>query len=157
MRGLLPGQPPPILGLLVLTILAPAIAAPASSSVDEWHETYNTSDLAFPETGCYYQYRHYNEGDKVYIHSYEDKQRAGSRFYIHARNIAAAVLFLLNGKGEIGQKYNITGEREVDNLELANFIADTLGKDLNYEMVNHHADRPGHDLQIGRASCRERV
>ena len=34
-------------------------------------------------------------GNKVYIHSYPDKKRAGSRFYIHARNIAAAILKLL--------------------------------------------------------------
>lgn len=56
-------------------------------------------------------------GETVHIHSYPDKQRAGTRFYIHARNIAAAVGFLLI-KGSIGEKYNITGEKEVDNLEL---------------------------------------
>jgi dTDP-D-glucose 4,6-dehydratase len=56
-------------------------------------------------------------GETVHIHSYPDKQRAGTRFYIHARSIAAAVGFLLL-KGSIGEKYNITGEKEVDNLEL---------------------------------------
>tara|TARA_R100000008_G_scaffold29926_1_gene16548 strand:- start:3075 stop:4097 length:1023 start_codon:yes stop_codon:yes gene_type:complete len=85
-------------------------------------------------------------GNKVFIHSYPDKTRPGSRFYIHARNIAAAILFLLK-KGEIGEKYNIVGEKEVDNLELAQFIADTVGKPLNYEMVDFHSTRPGHDLR----------
>ena len=84
--------------------------------------------------------------NKVLIHSYPDKKQAGSRFYIHARNIAAAILFLLE-KGEIGEKYNIVGEREVDNLELAKFISKVAGKALDYEMVDFHSDRPGHDLR----------
>lgn len=86
------------------------------------------------------------EGNKVLIHSYPNKERAGSRFYIHARNIAEAVLFLTKN-GEIGEKYNIVGEQEVDNLELAEFIANAIGKPLNYEMVDFHSKRPGHDLR----------
>lgn len=86
------------------------------------------------------------EGNKVLIHSYPDKKRAGSRFYIHGRNIAAAILFLLE-KGDIGEKYNIVGEKEIDNLELAKFIASVIGKTLNYEMVDFHSGRPGHDLR----------
>ena len=92
-------------------------------------------------------------GETVHIHSYPDKQRAGTRFYIHARNIAAAVGFLLI-KGSIGEKYNITGEKEVDNLELATFIARICEKPLIYEMVNHHADRPGHDLRYGLSGAK---
>ena len=87
-------------------------------------------------------------GDKVFIHSYPDKKISGSRYYIHARNIAAGVLFLLNN-GKIGESYNLTGEREVSNLEMAQIIAKTLGKELNYEMVDFHSDRPGHDLRYG--------
>tara|TARA_R100000008_G_scaffold58628_1_gene36445 strand:- start:3957 stop:4970 length:1014 start_codon:yes stop_codon:yes gene_type:complete len=93
-------------------------------------------------------------GNKVYIHSYPDKKRAGSRFYIHARNIAAAILFLLE-KGEIGEKYNIVGEKEVDNLQLASYIADVIGKPLNYEMVDFHSSRPGHDLRY--SLCGEKM
>jgi len=88
------------------------------------------------------------KGEKVHIHSYPDKTRAGTRFYIHARNIAAAVEFLLR-HGSVGEKYNITGEKEVDNLELAQFIASVCEKPLNYEMVDFHASRPGHDLRYG--------
>ena len=92
-------------------------------------------------------------GDPVHVHSYPDKRRAGTRFYIHARNIAAAVGFLLE-KGSVGEKYNITGEKEVDNLELATFIAKVCQKPLIYEMVNHHADRPGHDLRYGLSGAK---
>jgi dTDP-glucose 4,6-dehydratase len=86
------------------------------------------------------------EGDIVTIHSDSSKTRAGSRFYIHCRNIASAVLFLLD-KGTIGEKYNIVGEKEVDNLELAQFISGVVGKPLKYEMADFHSSRPGHDLR----------
>ena len=84
-------------------------------------------------------------GDMVYIHTYPNGT-PGSRFYIHARNIAAAVLFLIQN-GQIAEKYNIVGEKEVDNLEMAQFNADTIGKELKYEMDDSHNDRPGHDLR----------
>jgi dTDP-glucose 4,6-dehydratase len=87
------------------------------------------------------------KGETVIIHSGKDMV-PGSRFYIHARNIAAALLFLLE-KGKTGEKYNIVGEKEVDNLELARFIAKTLDKELKYELVDFHSSRPGHDLRYG--------
>jgi len=85
-------------------------------------------------------------GETVTIHANEDKTRAGSRFYIHARNAASAVLFLLE-HGLVRDKYNVVGERELDNLEVAQFIAAVVGKLLNYEMVDFHSSRPGHDLR----------
>lgn len=86
--------------------------------------------------------------EKIYIHSYPDKKTAGTRFYIHGRNIAAAVLFLIKN-GVIGEKYNISGEKEVSNLEMAQYIAKFMNKELDYEMVDFHSDRPGHDLRYG--------
>ena len=86
--------------------------------------------------------------EKIYIHSYPDKKESGTRFYIHAQNIANAVLFLIQN-GKIGEKYNISGEKEVSNLDLALFIAKTIGKDLDYEMIDFHSTRPGHDLRYG--------
>ena len=82
----------------------------------------------------------------VSIHSYPGAKKSGSRFYIHARNIAAGVLFLLK-HGKIGESDNMTGEKEVSNLELAQQIAKILGKELRYELVDFHSDRPGHDLR----------
>ena len=86
--------------------------------------------------------------DKVYIHSYPDKKTSGTRFYIHARNIAAGVLFLLKN-GKICESYNLTGEKEISNLDMALMIAKILDKPLDYEMVDFHSDRPGHDLRYG--------
>lgn len=86
------------------------------------------------------------EGQKIYIHSDPTCKIPGSRFYIHSRNIAEAVLFLIKN-GRIGELYHVTGEKELDNLSLAKFIAKELGCELNYELVNFHGERPGHDLR----------
>jgi len=88
------------------------------------------------------------EGDKVLIHAYPDKKSSGTRFYIHARNISEAVLFLID-KGELGESYNVTGEIEISNLDLALFIAKIINKPLDFELVDFHSDRPGHDLRYG--------
>lgn len=86
--------------------------------------------------------------EPIEIHSYPGCKESGSRFYIHARNVASAVMFLISN-GTIGEKYNISGEQEVTNLELAQRIAQIMGKPLNYEMVDFHSKRPGHDLRYG--------
>jgi dTDP-glucose 4,6-dehydratase len=86
--------------------------------------------------------------EKIYVHSYPNKQLSGSRFYIHARNIADAVVFLIN-HGHIGETYNINGEQEVTNLEIVLKIASIMKRPAIYEMVDFHSDRPGHDLRYG--------
>ena len=86
------------------------------------------------------------KGKEITIHSNKDLTKAGSRFYIHSRNVCAALLHLTE-KGKLGDKYNIVGGTEVDNLELAQFIAKTLEKPLKYELVDFHSSRPGHDLR----------
>lgn len=85
--------------------------------------------------------------ETIYIHT--DKNHIpGSRFYIHARNVADAILHILK-HGQIGQCYNIAGEQEVDNLDLARMISEIIGKELKYELVDFHSSRPGHDLRYG--------
>jgi dTDP-glucose 4,6-dehydratase len=84
--------------------------------------------------------------EKVLIHANKEKTKSGSRFYIHARNVADALLFVIR-EGTKGEKYNIVGEKEVSNLQMALSIADILNKELMYEMVDFHSSRPGHDLR----------
>ena len=86
--------------------------------------------------------------ETIQIHSYPNKKESGTRFYIHGRNIASAVLFLIQN-GTVGEKYNIAGEKEVSNLEMAQLISRFVGKELKYEMVDFHTTRPGHDLRYG--------
>ncbi len=95
-------------------------------------------------------------GGQVIIHSDSSRTVAGSRFYIHARNVSEAILFVLengepfgHGKHAAMGTYHIVGEKEVNNLELAQFIANIVGKPLNYKMVDFHSQRPGHDLRYG--------
>ena len=78
----------------------------------------------------------------------------GSRFYLHARNQADALLFVLKNlpatpypNADRPDKYHIVGEREVDNLEMAEMVAKYWGKDLNYVLEDFHTTRPGHDLR----------
>ena len=85
-------------------------------------------------------------GEKVIVHADPTCQVAGSRFYIHAHNAAAALEFVTR-RGNIGESFNIVGEKEVDNLELAQTIAKIIGKPLIYQMVDFHSSRPGHDLR----------
>lgn len=87
-------------------------------------------------------------GETIQIHCYPGCQRSGTRFYIHARNVASAVSFLLD-HGEVGEKYNITGEEEVSNMRIAEMVAKELGRPLRVEMVDFHGARPGHDLRYG--------
>lgn len=83
--------------------------------------------------------------EKIYIHADSTATIPGSRSYIHARNVADAILFILKN-GQVGECYNINSRDELDNLDLALKIAQYMGKDLNYELVNFHDERPGHDL-----------
>ncbi len=96
------------------------------------------------------------DGELVTVHSNQEKTVAGSRHYIHAEDVADALLFLFNydissikpdETGAKCQKFNIVGKDEIDNLELAKFIAEVQNKPLNYEMVDFHSQRPGHDLR----------
>lgn len=80
------------------------------------------------------------------IHANPNCTLPGSRFYIHARNVAHALLFIIDN-GKIGEKYNITEYKEYDNLQIAQMIANIMGKELKYNLVNFHESRPGHDLR----------
>jgi dTDP-glucose 4,6-dehydratase len=95
------------------------------------------------------------KGEKIFIHGNKEKTLAGSRHYIHAKDVANALLFLLQNNtpsvaDETGikcPKFNIVGSEEIDNLSLALYIADVLDKKLNYEIIDFHSSRPGHDLR----------
>ena len=96
------------------------------------------------------------DGEVVTVHSNKEKTVAGSRHYIHAEDVADALMFLFNYNissmepdktGAKCQKFNIVGKDEIDNLSLAQFIAKVQNKNLNYEMIDFHSQRPGHDLR----------
>lgn len=95
------------------------------------------------------------DGDLVTVHSDSTRTIPGSRHYIHAADVADGLLFLLTNKinypidfgGAKCPKFNLVGKEEINNLDLANMIASAQDKELNYEMVDFHSSRPGHDLR----------
>ena len=95
------------------------------------------------------------DGEVITIHSDKTRTIPGSRHYIHAEDVSSAVYFLLQYKGTFEPtwgnakwpKFNIVGSEELNNLELAQIIADAQGKELKYELVDFHSSRPGHDLR----------
>ncbi len=84
------------------------------------------------------------KGEKIQIHS--QKGNSGSRFYVHARNVLKALLFLTENH-KSGDKYNISGEREMTNMDMAEFVSKVLGKPLKYELTDFHSKRPGNDIR----------
>lgn len=96
--------------------------------------------------------RKVNAGEVVTIHGREGD--IGSRFYLHARNAADAILFIVNNlppqhykEDEVlrPDRYNIVSDLEMDNLTLAQAVARIMGKELKYELQDFHKSRSGHD------------
>lgn len=90
----------------------------------------------------------------VPIHGTQDN--IGSRQYLHAKSHADAILWIIknipvtkyNPEIQSIQKpdrYNIVGEVELNNLEVALKLSSLLNKNLNYKLVDFHSARPGHD------------
>ena len=101
------------------------------------------------------------DSEKVFIHSNEEKTKAGSRHYIHAQDVADGLMFILNLKNYVHQgdfgnakcpKFNLVGPEEIDNLSLAEKIANAQNKELIYELIDNHSSRPGHDLRYSLSS-----
>lgn len=102
------------------------------------------------------------DGQTITIHSNSEKTEAGTRHYIHAKDVAEGLMFILsldlkNLERDFGgakcPKFNLVGSEEVDNLKLAQMIADTQGRELKYEMVDFHSARPGHDLRYAMSGA----
>lgn len=88
--------------------------------------------------------------------------KPGSRFYLHARNLAdawlslASYFLMVNPPASYADgssrpdRFNIVGEREVDNIEMIHMIGDFMGRPDVGTLIEHadfHGSRPGHDLR----------
>lgn len=99
--------------------------------------------------------RDISEGKKAQIHG--TSEYIGSRYYLHARNHADALLFILQNVDpklypEAGEpeRFHIVGDTRLSNLQMAERIAANLGMlPLSYELIDFHSTRPGHDLDYG--------
>lgn len=68
----------------------------------------------------------------------------GQRHWLHARNAADALCFLLK-HGQPGEAYNVVGDIELTNLQMVRMIADIAGKTPRLRFMDWHSRRPGHD------------
>lgn len=93
-------------------------------------------------------------GEIVTVHA-SSSGAIGSRFYLHARNQADALLFLLKNQEPTQypapdlDRFNIVSDIELNNLDVARLVADNMRQPLKYELVDFHISRPGHDLRYG--------
>lgn len=97
------------------------------------------------------------KGEEVTIHcDPETGTKSGLRHWIHAADVADAVVFIMNlphKKFPLANpqftcpKFNIVGIKEISNLEVAQKVADILNMPLNYTMVSYDLQRPGHDFR----------
>ena len=92
------------------------------------------------------------QGKSVPVHATHGA--VSSRFYMHARNHADALLFIAQNTvpgrypGHTRpDRYHVVGECELDNLELAQRVAAAVGAPLVYHFEDVHSTRPGHDLR----------
>lgn len=107
--------------------------------------------------------RHVAAGTPMPIHV-SPTGEPGSRFYLHARNLADAWLFLtemyvprhfsaINRVPHFADghdrpdRWHIVGEKEIDNITMAYMVANLMERELFVEPVNFHQSRPGHDLR----------
>lgn len=144
-----------------------------------WWRTYN---VPFTEVyGCNMFGEHAQDDEKfvpkvlakvsaaepVPVHASADG-RPGSRFWQHARNVADAILYLLEnatpvrysdapGGATVPSRYCITSGDRVTNLDMAETIAAAMGRELIYELTDYHSSRPGHDLAYGIDGSRLRA
>jgi len=86
------------------------------------------------------------KGEVVEIHSNPELTAAGKRHYLHCDDLCEAMSFLMKNF-KPGEKYNIVAGEEFSNLELSQMIADILGKELKFEMVDPKATRPRFDFR----------
>lgn len=102
------------------------------------------------------------KGEPVPVHAEQQPDgtwQAGSRCWIHARNVADALLFILRNvqpakypEADRPDKFNISSDREIPNLEVVQRVAKALGVEPKYVYQDAHKQRPGHDKKYGLAN-----
>lgn len=78
--------------------------------------------------------------------------KIGTRFYLHAQNHADVFVWLsdkpvcsFDGLNQLPDRYNVVGDIELDNLQMAQAVAKIMGKELKYRVVPSNSFRKGYD------------
>jgi len=97
-------------------------------------------------------------GEEVPIYA-DSLDNIGTRAYIHAKNVADALFFISKIKPAVYRdtiknngyyeskpdRYNICGDIELNNLQMAQLVSELMGKSLHYKLVPSQSARPGYD------------
>jgi dTDP-glucose 4,6-dehydratase len=75
------------------------------------------------------------------------------RNWMHVEEHAAAIDLVLR-RGRSGQAYNVGADNERENLEIVHALLERVGKPRS--LIQHVADRPGHDRRYGLDTSRIR-
>lgn len=92
----------------------------------------------------------YND-EVVTIHG--NDEYIGGRYYIYVDNHADAIFHIINNvpikmfkdEQDLPLRFNVTSDDELDNREVAILVAELMGKELKYKLVDMHSVRKGHD------------
>lgn len=94
--------------------------------------------------------------ERLTIHYDSRTGNIGGRSYLYAKDVATALLFILNLKdvkpeyphyGGKCPKFNIAANDSLNNLEVAKLISQGTGVPLEYDLIDPNIDRPGHDFK----------
>jgi dTDP-glucose 4,6-dehydratase len=86
------------------------------------------------------------KNESVPIHRDPVSKLIGSRYYLYVKDLCSALIFISKNFAS-GDKINVSGLREYHNLEVAKIIADILGKNIKYHLVDSNLVRPGYDIR----------
>jgi len=97
--------------------------------------------------------RSVRRGDVLTVHG--EPGNIGSRHWLHARNLADAIVYLLTRNYQharipgLPARFNVGSPDRVDNLHLAQMVARAMDGELKFRYQDATADRPGHDKDYG--------
>lgn len=144
---------PPFTETTLYNPRSPYSASKAASDhfVNAFHVTHGLQTII---TNCSNNYGPYQHPEK-FIPTVIRKAMAGEqipiygsgmniRDWIYVRDHCDAIIEILD-RGKIGEKYNIGGDIQITNIELAKRILDILG--LSYNLISYVTDRKGHDFR----------
>lgn len=72
----------------------------------------------------------------------------GYRTYNPVQNVVDALIFIMNRPVNGLTRYHLSGGQELSNLEMAQKVADKLGKPLKYRLVEADKIRPGYTRHL---------
>jgi dTDP-glucose 4,6-dehydratase len=102
--------------------------------------------------------RHIYKGEPVPVHGHQNEDGmwvASSRVWMHARNHADALLYLLryvepemHSRGAVWPvRFNVAGEDEIDCEIIAYTLGSIMEMPVSVAWTDYHSSRPGHDMR----------